>query len=325
MPILHKQRDFVIAKHRSAEHAPSIDVSSVCAVMTELRAPIYDREPDADKPRPIEAWIALSQMGEMTMNAKFSAHGGIQGRFARLGVGSALAAASAMLLSVAAFAQANRTPDISGIWQSVKYSPKIELQGGGDIPYNDKGKALYAKNIAGLKDGSIKDEARHLCVPDGIPRILGNPYPFKVIQTPGQTTLAYELNRVFRVVVMDKPQASAHELEIAPYYSGHSIGHWEGDTLVIETAGFNEKTYLDATGAPHSDQMTTIERVRKVGRQLEDVVTVTDPDLLTRPITARFVYDLHPEVRLEDYVCGEPHRDISKVPGVTEARRARGQ
>jgi hypothetical protein len=71
--------------------------------------------------------------------------------------------------------------------------------------------------------------------------------------------------------------------------------------------------------------MTTIERVRKVGRQLENVVTVTDPDLLTRPITARFVYDLHPEVRLEDYVCGEPHRDISKVPGVTEARRARGQ
>jgi hypothetical protein len=235
------------------------------------------------------------------------------------------ATAAALLLSVAAFAQANRTPDISGIWQSVKYSPKLEIQGGGDIPYNDKGKALYAKIVAGLKDGSIKDEARHLCVPDGIPRILGNPYPVKIIQTPGQTTLAYELNRVFRVVLMDKPQASAHELEIAPYYSGHSIGHWEGDTLVIETAGFNEKTYLDATGAPHSDQMTTVERVRKVGRQLEDVVTVTDPDLLTRPITARFVYDPHPEMRMEDYVCGEPHRDISKVPGVSEARRARGQ
>ena len=235
------------------------------------------------------------------------------------------AMAATLLLSAGAFAQANRTPDISGIWQSVKYSPKLEIQGGGDIPYNEKGKALYTKIMAGLKDGSIRDEARHLCVPDGIPRILGNPYPFKVIQTPGQTTLAYELNRVFRVVVLDKPQESAHDLEILPYYSGHSVGHWEGDTLVIETAGFNEKTYLDATGAPHSDQMTTVERVRKVGRQLEDVVTVTDPDLLTRSITARFVYEAHPEMRLEDYVCGEPHRDISKVPGVTEARRARGQ
>jgi hypothetical protein len=127
--------------------------------------------------------------------------------------------------------------------------------------------------------------------------------------------------------MMDKPQESAHDLEILPYYSGHSVGHWDGDTLVIETAGFNEKTFLDATGAPHSDQMTTVERIRKIngGKQLEDVVTVADPELLTKPFNARFVYDPHPEVRLQDYVCGEPHRDISQVPGVTEARRVRTQ
>lgn len=198
--------------------------------------------------------------------------------------------------------------------------------GGGNIPYNDKGKALYAKIAAGLKDGTITDEARHLCVPDGVPRILGNPYPFKIIQTPGQTTIAYELNRVFRIVLMDKPQAPERELEIRPFYSGHSVGHWDGDTLMIETAGFNDKTFLDATGAPHSDGMTTVERIRKIGgAQLEDVVTVTDPELLTHPFSARFVYDAHPDGRLQDYVCGEPHRDISQVPGVTEARRARRQ
>jgi hypothetical protein len=238
----------------------------------------------------------------------------------------ALAIVAPMLLTQSgAFGQANPQHDVSGIWWSVKYSPRLEITGGGDIPYNEEGKALYAKNIAALKDGSIKDEARHLCVPDGIPRILGNPYPFKIIHTPGQTTIAYELNRVFRIVMMDRPQESAHDLEILPYYSGHSVGHWDGDTLVIETAGFNEKTFLDATGAPHSDQMTTVERIRKIngGKQLEDVVTVTDPELLTRPFSARFVYDPHPEVRLQDYVCGEPHRDISQVPGVTEARRAR--
>ncbi len=73
--------------------------------------------------------------------------------------------------------------------------------------------------------------------------------------------------------------------------------------------------------------MTTVERIRKIngGKQLEDVVTVTDPVLLTRPFSARFVYDPHPELRLEDYVCGEPHRDISRVPGIAEARRARTQ
>src|SRR5215470_11139704 len=129
-----------------------------------------------------------------------------------IAAGAASSSAAMLLFAVAAFAQGNRTQDISGIWQSVKYSPKLEIQGGGDIPYNEKGKALYAKILAGLKDGSIKDEARHLCVPDGIPRILGNPYPFKIIQTPGQTTIAYELNRVFRVVVMDKSQESQQEL-----------------------------------------------------------------------------------------------------------------
>jgi hypothetical protein len=239
-------------------------------------------------------------------------------------VAAGIMIATSICAASAALGQGNAARDVSGVWWSVRYSPKLEITGGGDIPYNDKGKTEYAKNIAGLKDGSIKDEARHLCVPDGVPRILGNPYPFKIIHTPGQTTIAYELNRVFRIVLMDKPQESAHDLEILPYYSGHSVGRWEGDTLVVETAGFNEKTFLDATGAPHSDAMTTVERIRKLngGKQLEDIVTVNDPELLTRPFSARFVYDPHPDVRLQDYVCGEAHRDISQVPGVTEARRA---
>jgi hypothetical protein len=237
---------------------------------------------------------------------------------------AAAAIAGALLMPGAGFG-AQAGGDVSGIWWGVKYSPKLEIVGGGDIPYNAAGKAQYAKNMAALKDGTLKDEARRLCTPDGVPRILGNPYPFKFIQTPGQTTIIYELNRVFRVVQMDTPQLPALDLEIAPYYSGHSVGHWEGDTLVIETAGFNEKTFLDATGAPHSDQLSTVERVRKInaGKQLEITVTITDPAMLTRPITARYLYDAHPEVQLQDYVCGEPHRDISHIPGVTEARRAR--
>jgi hypothetical protein len=216
--------------------------------------------------------------------------------------------------------------DVWGVWWVTKYSPKIEIIGGGDIPYNDKGEAEYRKNTAGLKDGSITDEARRVCVPDGIPRLLGNPYPFLVIPARGHIVMTYELNHVIRIIIMDQPQVSAEELEIAPYYSGHSVGHWEGATLVIETAGYNEETFLDATGAPHSDQMTTVERVRALaGGQLEDVVTVSDPEYLSKPFSARFVYDAHPEVRIDaSYNCGEPHRDISNIPGVTEARRARG-
>jgi hypothetical protein len=119
---------------------------------------------------------------------------------------------------------------------------------------------------------------------------------------------------------------SADELELTPYFSGHSVGHWESDTLVAETAGFKDTNFLDSTGAPHSDEMTTVERIRKInaGKQLEAVITIADPQYLTKPFSARFVYDWHPEVQLQTYVCGEEHRDISHISGVNAARRARG-
>jgi hypothetical protein len=224
-------------------------------------------------------------------------------------------------------ASAQQDQDVWGVWWVTSYSSKIQIIGGGDIPYNDKGQAEYRKNIAGLKNGSTTDEARRVCVPDGIPRILGNPYPFLIVPARGHIVMTYELNHVIRIIIMDQKQVSADELEIAPYYSGHSVGHWEGDTLMVETAGYNDQTFLDATGAPHSDQMTTVERIRRIsgGKQLEALVTVTDPEYLTKPFSARFVYDAHPEVRIDaSYNCGEPHRDISHVPGVTEARGARG-
>ncbi len=223
--------------------------------------------------------------------------------------------------------QGEGVQDVWGVWWVTRYSPKIEIIGGGDIPYNDKGQAEYRKNITSLKNGAITDEARRVCVPDGIPRILGNPYPFLIIPARGHIVMTYELNHVIRIIIMDQPQVSADELEIAPYYSGHSVGHWEGDTLVVETAGYNDQTFLDATGAPHSDQMTTVERIRRIsdGKQLEDVVTVSDPEYLSKRFSARFIYDAHPDVRIDaSYNCGEPHRDISHIPGVTEARRGRG-
>ncbi len=235
--------------------------------------------------------------------------------------------AGCAFLGAASAQQGEGMQDVWGVWWVTRYSPKIEIIGGGDIPYNEKGQAEYRKNIASLKDGSITDEARRVCVPDGIPRILGNPYPFLIIPARGHIVMTYELNHVIRIIIMDQPQVSAEELEIAPYYSGHSVGHWEGDTLVVETAGYNDQTFLDATGAPHSDQMTTVERIRRISgaKQLEDVVTVSDPEYLSKQFTARFVYDAHPDVRIDaSYNCGEPHRDISHIPGVTEARRARG-
>ena len=235
---------------------------------------------------------------------------------ARVFAGATLTAVLAISL-LPAPAQAE-TPEISGTWWATQYHARIQLVGGGDLPLTAAGKAAYETNMAGLKDGSITDAARKFCVPDGLPRVLATPYPFEIIQAPpGQITIIHELNHQIRVVAMDKPMPGEKELTTFPFYNGHSVGHFEGDTLVIETAGFNEKTFIDAVGAPHTDDMRTTERVRRISAtQLEDVITVHDPAYYSKDWQARFVYNLRNDVRLEDYVCGEPHRDISSVAGV---------
>jgi len=208
--------------------------------------------------------------------------------------------------------------DVTGIYWTTQYNAKVQIVGGGDLPLTPAGKAAYEKNMAGLKDGSIVDQARITCVPDGPVRAWATPYPFEIVDGPtGNMTILHELNHQNRVVRMGKPLPKYEEIVAHPSYNGHSVGRLEGDTLVIETIGFNEKSFLDATGAPHSDELRTVERIRRISpTQLEIVVTVHDPDIYTRDWSARFVYNLRNELRIEPYVCGEPHRDISQIPGV---------
>jgi hypothetical protein len=231
---------------------------------------------------------------------------------------SALAATVACLLISGSVYAAGAPPDLSGTWWATEFHAKIQPVGGGELPLTAKGKAAYATNVAGLKNGTIDDNSRKFCVPDGLPRVLATPFPFEIVQAPpGQVTFVHELNHELRVVGLDRPMPTPKELEPAPFYNGHSVGHYEGDTLVIQSAGFNEKTFLDATGTPHTDEMTTMERVRKINpTQLEDVITIHDPQYYSKDWQARFVYTLRNDVRLEDYVCGEQHRDLSSVKGV---------
>jgi len=95
-------------------------------------------------------------------------------------------------------------PDLSGIYWTTQYNAKIQIVGGGELPFTAAGKAAYDKNIAGLKDGSITDNARKFCVPDGLPRVLANPYPFEIIQAPpGQITIIYELSHQVRMIALE--------------------------------------------------------------------------------------------------------------------------
>jgi hypothetical protein len=207
--------------------------------------------------------------------------------------------------------------DISGVWQTQRYYADLEEVLGGPVPLNDVGLQRWEEIRAGLETGEITDQARHVCVPDGLPRILSNPYPFEIIETPGQVAIIYELNHVIRPIKLDVPQADDLTLEILPYYMGHSVGAWEGDMLVVESAGFNEKTWLDATGKPSSWQKTTVERIRKVDDDtLEIEITISDPVYLTEPFTVSYLFDKRDDLRLEDYNCGDEHRDISNIPGV---------
>lgn len=227
-----------------------------------------------------------------------------------------LAAICAVMLPCAAGAAEG---DVSGIWWANSYSMEIRPQDGGAIPFTPTGAEAFRKNASGLANGTIVDAARKFCVPDGVPRILATPYPFQIFESPGFVTIFYEQNHVFRSIPLDRPVASDDALAAYPYYSGNSFGHWEGDTLVVVTKGFNEKTFIDASGVPHGDHLQVTEHFRKTndGKVLEDVATIEDPVMFTRPWTARFVYDQHPEVRLDtSYTCGEKHRDISRVQGV---------
>jgi hypothetical protein len=232
-----------------------------------------------------------------------------------------LAAVVALALLPGLAYAAAAAPDLAGIYWATTYSAKIQVVGGGEPPLTAAGKAAYDRNIAGLKDKSVIDIARKWCLPDGVPHVLATPYPFEIVQgPPGQVLILHELNHQIRRVALDRPLPTYEDLVAEPWYNGHSVGHYEGDTLVVETRGFNDRTFMDGTGLPHTDELVTTERYRRLSpTQLEVVVTIHDPMYFTRDWQARFVYAKREDVRIEDYVCGEKHRDISSVRGVRPA------
>jgi hypothetical protein len=185
---------------------------------------------------------------------------------------------------------------------------------GSAIPFTDAGKKKYAENVAGLKSGKIVDRSVHICLPEGITRAYLTAWPLQLVSTPTQTTVFFEEKRqVHQIRYLDKH----HDTELwDPSYMGDAIGHWEGDTLVVDTNNFNDESYLDATGLPHSDKLRVIERLRKIngGKQLEVTTTVDDPVMYSKPWSSRFVYDRRDDIEVDtSWICGEPHRDVSKV------------
>jgi hypothetical protein len=181
--------------------------------------------------------------------------------------------------------------DLSGVW----------VPGNTQLP-SDPAYQPWAKQIYDeRKANKGKDDPERICLPDGAVRIT--PLPYKIVQGPKMVALLWEGNtHSYRRFFLD---GRAHNLDIEPEsYTGQSIGKWDGDTLVVDTVGFNDKTWLDSTGKPHSSDMHLIERYHRPDLgHLNIDLTIEDPKAFTKPYTFTRVFTLAPTWELQEYVC----------------------
>ncbi len=140
------------------------------------------------------------------------------------------------------------------------------------------------------------------CLPGGVPEMtFGSPYPTQIIESPGQVTILYEMYNHYRVIYMNEK----HPADPEPTYMGHSIGHWEGDTLVVDTVGLTDRTTIDEIGMPHSENLHVIERYRRVDKDtLEIIVTLDDPKTFTQPWDTRVINKAGgPGMKFIEFIC----------------------
>ncbi len=144
------------------------------------------------------------------------------------------------------------------------------------------------------------------CLPPGMPGIMNQPYPMEFLLTPGKVTIVIEAYTQVRHIYTDgRPLPEDPDLE----FHGTSIGHWEGDTLVVETIGFSPLTQIER-GVPHGDKMRIVERFRLTNPNTMVIeTTITDPVVLTAPYTATATLSRHRDWTIAEYICEENNRN----------------
>ena len=126
------------------------------------------------------------------------------------------------------------------------------------------------------------------CFKPGTPRIYMHPFPMEIIQTPGRVLMLFEYDHAVRQIFTD---GRDHRADLAPMWMGDSTGHWEGQTLVVETVNFNDKTWVDRQGIPHSEELRVVERIRKDDEgNLRIDITIEDPVAFAEPWTGERRY-----------------------------------
>ena len=224
---------------------------------------------------------------------------------------------AAVTLTPAVFAQKSNIPrlpdghpNLQGVWQH-PYVPDMSKdgenqKGAGELPYTPAGADNF-KNY----DVSKFDYTGH-CLPFGLLRSMNvGGYPVQIMQNQDYLAFLFEQNTWFNVVYMD---GRGHPKDLDATWFGHSIGKWDGDTLVVDTVGFNGKTRLDTLGHPHSDQLHVIQRLTlKDADHMNYEVTIDDPKFYTRPWkNTRTYWRLPKGQELIEYSCEENNRDLTE-------------
>jgi hypothetical protein len=147
----------------------------------------------------------------------------------------------------------------------------------------------------------------------GVPAITMNPMPLQIVQTPKTTVILYEVMRAFRIIPTDRTN---HPPDLDPTYMGDSVGHWEGDTFVVDVTGFNDKTWLDGAGHFHSDALHVVERYTRTPQDtIHYEATAEDPNVLTKPWKVVDTQLRHPprDDRIMEYECAQNNIDLSHI------------
>jgi hypothetical protein len=225
------------------------------------------------------------------------------------GGGTALAAIEKQTVPKGAAPRtADGKPDLSGVWSPERtfiYDISSSLTKGETLPLQP-----WAEKLA--KERMSKDDPEANCLPTGVPRQA--PYPWRIVQTPTHIFFLFEGNiHSYRQIFMD---GRNHPKDPDPSWYGDSIGKWEGDTLVIDSVGFNDRFWFDFAGHPHTEQLHIIERFRRPDLgHLEFDATIDDPGAYTKPFTMHGHSTLQTGTDLMEYICNENNLDVSHIVG----------
>jgi hypothetical protein len=207
----------------------------------------------------------------------------------------------------------NGKPDLWGVWRPgdifLIEDIALGLKPGESISLTPAAEKLMKSRLS-------KEDPEANCLPTGVPRHA--PYPWRILTTPANNPthmyFVFEGNiHSYRQIFMD---GRKHPEDPDPTWYGHSVGHWEGDTLVIDTVGFNDKFWFDFVGHPHTEQLHTVERYTRTDEgTLVEEVTIEDPGAYTKPFTIRASHRLMPGEELMEYFCQENEKDTHHLVG----------